>query len=282
MIKSLNALAFAIKRRTSAKELKEICKQLMANGHIHDSKYYRKKVEIKPPKKPGGKVRERILYPSGGRLKVIQKGIKENILSKIPLPDFIQGGVKGKSNITNAVVHKGKRYKFTTDLKKFFPSVTSDMVYNMLRGHGFSTDVSRILTILCTYKGMLPQGIPTSTHLANLVFLPTDYRIQEACPVPDISYSRFVDDITVSAYSDLKPHIPSLITAITNARFRISHQKTNYKGVTDITGINVSTNSIVPNRKFVEKLNDPNQTDKQREGRLNYLNRIYRANKSRL
>ncbi len=281
MIKSLNELAFAIKRKTSVKELEQICKELTAEGHLYDFKYYRKLVENKPPKKPGGKVRQRILYPSRGRLKAIQDGIKVNILSRIPMPDFVQGGVKGKSNITNALVHKGKRYKFTTDLKKFFPSVTSDMVYKTLSGYGFSGDVSRILTILCTYKGMLPQGIPTSTHLANVVFLSVDYRIQDASPVPGITYTRFVDDITLSSYSDLKPYIPLIIRPITDASFRISHQKTNYKGVTNITGIKVSNNSIQPDKKFIDKLNDPNQTDKQRKGRVNYLNRILEADKLR-
>jgi RNA-directed DNA polymerase len=281
MIKSLNVLAFVIKRKTSVKELEEICKELTEAGHLHDSKYYRKLVETKPPKNPGGKVRERILYPSKGRLMLIQDGIKENILSRVAMPDFVQGGVKGKSNITNALVHKGKRYKFTTDLKKFFPSVTYDMVYNTFRQYGFSGDVSRVVTILCTYKGMLPQGISTSTHLANMVFLPVDYKIQEACPVPDITYSRFVDDITISSYSDLKPYTPLFIKAITDASFRISHKKTNYKGVTDITGIRVGNNSIQPDNKFMDKFNDPNQTDKQREGRSIYLTRVLQANEGR-
>ncbi|HWK05419.1 MAG TPA: reverse transcriptase family protein [Puia sp.] len=281
MIKSLNELAFVFKRNTSAKELKEICKELGEAGHLHDSKYYRRLVEIKQPKKPGGKIKERILYPSSGRLREIQDGIKDNILSKISMPEFVQGGVKGKSNITNALVHKGKRYKFTTDLKKFFPSVTSGMVYNILRGYGFSGDVSRVLTILCTYKGMLPQGIPTSTHLANMVFLPVDYTLQKACPIPDITYTRFVDDITISSSSDLKPYTSAFIKVITDASFRISHQKTHYNGVADITGIKVRNNYIMPDKKFLDKLNDPNQTEKQKMGRLIYLNRILEADKGR-
>src|ERR1700761_4299097 len=108
MIRSLNALAFILKRSTSAKELKQICKELTDKNHSFDAKYYRKKVDRKPPKKPGAKPKERILYPSQGRLKAIQEGIKENVLAKVPMPEFVQGGVRAKSNITNALAHKGR------------------------------------------------------------------------------------------------------------------------------------------------------------------------------
>jgi hypothetical protein len=97
---------------------------------------------------------------------------------------------------------------------------------------------------------MLPQGIPTG----------------------------FVDDITISSHFDLKPYTSLFIKVITDESFRISHQKTNYKGVTDITGISVRNNSIQPDKKFIDKLNDPNQTDKQKAGRLIYLNRVLEAN----
>lgn len=276
MINSLKHLSFAIKRRTSVEELTTICDELTAPEHVYDAKHYRKKVDIKPPKKPGGKPKERILYPSKGRLKELQKGIKEHILSNIPLPAFIQGGVKGRSNITNALSHKGKRYKFTTDLKKFFPSVTSAMVYDMFVANGFSADVARTLTILCTYKGMLPQGTPTSTHVANLVFLPVDLAIQGCCSEPKV-YTRFVDDITISSAFNLKPYTPIFVKTITDANFRISHQKTHFNGVADITGIKVSTNHIAPDNKFMDKLNAPHQSERQLVGRLNYLNRITEA-----
>ena len=46
-------------------------------------------------------------------LKSIQSKIKNKILSPIPLPENVHGGVKGKSNITNAKPHKGNKYQFT-------------------------------------------------------------------------------------------------------------------------------------------------------------------------
>jgi len=275
MIETVKHLAYILKCKTSPRELRTICADLSHPDHINDSKYYRKKVEIKIK---AGKPKERILYPSKGRLKLIQERIKSNILSKIVLPDFVQGGVKGRSNLTNALIHKGKRYKFTTDIRKFFPSVTSEMVYKMLLDYKFSPDVARTLTLLCTYKGMLPQGTPTSTHIANLVFLPLDWEIQKNFPLPNMFYSRFVDDVTISSNNDFKAFVQSILKTITDSSFRISHQKTHYNGISDITGIDVAYNGLRPNKKFLDKLNEENQTENQKNGRLTYFNRVMAAN----
>ena len=89
------------------------------------------------------------------------------------MPDYAYGAVKGRDNVSNAKRHQGKKYKFTTDLKDFFPSITNKEVYEMFVGEGFSHEVSSLLTKLTTYKGKIPQGAPTSSTLANLVFRKT-------------------------------------------------------------------------------------------------------------
>jgi hypothetical protein len=48
----------------------------------------------------------RVIRPSSGRLKEIQRSIRIHILSKIQLPEVIQGSFKGKSNISNAKQHQ--------------------------------------------------------------------------------------------------------------------------------------------------------------------------------
>src|SRR5690606_10788268 len=101
------------------------------------------------------------------------KRIQKNILLKIDLPNYAFGAVKGKDNVDNAKQHQGKKYKFTTDLKDFFPSITNKAVNEMFVSQGFSHKVSGLLTKLTTYKGKIPQGAPTSSTLANLVFIKT-------------------------------------------------------------------------------------------------------------
>ena len=90
--------------------------------------HYNEWIETKTDKKTGqpktyldGTVKERVIRPSKPQLKLIQKKIKDRILSGIELPSSVHGGVKGKSNITNAKPHQGKKYVFVTDLKDFYP-----------------------------------------------------------------------------------------------------------------------------------------------------------------
>lgn len=72
-------------------------------------KYY---YEIKSVKKNSdgtnktvnGKIQYRILNPSKGELKNIQKKIKSKLLSQIKLPSNIYGGIKKKDNIKNALI----------------------------------------------------------------------------------------------------------------------------------------------------------------------------------
>ena len=174
----------------------------------NSSRYYYKKEEIKThkdgsPKIKNGKVQIRILFPSKGKLKIIQSRIK-HLLAKIELPSNILGGVKKCDNIKNAKVHKGKKYHFCTDLKDFFPFITNKAVYNTFIQNGFSPDVSSLLTKLTTCNGELPQGTPTSTHIANLAFLPTDMEIINLCESNKITYTRYVDDLTFSSQDDFQ------------------------------------------------------------------------------
>lgn len=144
--------------------------------------YYQEWVEKKTDKKTGefkrykdGTVKERVIRPSLRELKLIQTRIKNKLLTPIELPENVHGGVKRRSNITNAKTHQGNKYQFTTDLQNFYPSISSKRVYETLLSLGFSTHFSRWITKLTTWKHELPQGTPTSTHLANLVFLKTDH-----------------------------------------------------------------------------------------------------------
>jgi RNA-directed DNA polymerase len=276
MINTLKHLAFILKCSTTAEEILKICGDLESNNEEIDKKYYRKQ-EVE--KVSSGKVKIRTLYPSLGRLKLIQERIRKNILQKIELPVFLHGGIKGRSNLTNAKKHQGKKFKFTTDLKMFFPSVTSPLIYEMFIKNGFSPDVSRALTILTSYKGMLPQGTPTSTHIANLVLLPLDFKIYDFCKINSITYTRFVDDLSMSSSVDFKDDCSYLLEFIRKANFRISHKKTNYNTMTNVTGLKVGNNSLQATEKFLKTLKDcESLSQEQLKGKKDYLKRIKEAN----
>ncbi len=68
-----------------------------------------------------------------------------------------------------------------------------------IRGHlGPEYAVAACLTKLTTKNNQLPQGAKTSSYLANLVFWNCEPRLYEALRTQGVTYSRFVDDISLS------------------------------------------------------------------------------------
>lgn len=244
--------------------------------------YYYTKVESKLDKNgnpiiKNGKEVSRVLTPSKGKLKHIQSLIKGRILRSFDFPEFIQGGVRGKDNISNAKRHKGMKYHFVSDIKDFFPFVTNKMIYNMFVQNGFSPDVSSLLTKLTTFDGHLPQGTPTSTYLANLVALPLDYSIIEYCNNMNIIYTRFVDDLSFSSSYDFKQNIPDIKSIVKSFGFHMhsSNKKTHYKvGPIIITGVRTKNNCLRAPKEKLTKLERENLSPLSRKGLLNYINRI--------
>jgi RNA-directed DNA polymerase len=274
MIKSTKYLAYTLK--VDFKEIDSIIKSM--------DNHYREKIIIKLDKfgKPkldkNGSPKQRIINPSINRLKIIQKRIQKNILLKIELPNYAFGAVKGKDNVDNAKQHQGKKYKFTTDLKDFFPSITNKVVYEMFVKQGFSHQVSSILTKLTTFKGKIPQGAPTSSTLANLVFMKTGDLLFEYAQQNNMTFTSFVDDMTFSSANDFKDKIPEILGIITSD-YKISHKKTNYSRNPNITGLHPMNNHLKLPKSFMDKLESTEErTPEQKAGLLLYKKKVDNAN----
>lgn len=220
----------------------------------------------------------RCINPPKRELKEIQKKLNSYLVKSIVLPEYAYGGVKGRDNIGNACVHKGKKYVFQTDLKDFFPSITNKMVYNMFVQNGFSPDVASLITRLTTYKGHLPQGAPTSTTIANLVFAKVGDKIKKLSEQNNLRFTTFVDDITISSQSDFKFLVPDIIRIVTESGFKISREKTTYKSdVAEVTGVRLPNNSITTTLKFKLKFSQlTNEESLRYQGMKNYSDRIHK------
>lgn len=248
-------------------------------------KYYKEWVEKKIDKKTGqpkkyldGTEKQRTIRPSQKELKLIQSRIKNKILVPIQLPKTVHGGVKGCSNITNAKPHQGKKYIFTTDLQEFYPNITSERVYDTFCSLKFSPHFSHWLTNLTTWKYELPQGTPTSTHIANLVFLDTDLLLIDVCNKNNITYTRYVDDLTFSSQQDFQHLLADILKIVTDNKFKLSYRKTQYKGKQTITGVNVFLNKIDAPDKIIEKSKAEIAEKKDIKPYTNYLNNIRKTN----
>jgi hypothetical protein len=117
------------------------------------------------------------------------------------------GGLADSENprdyVRNAHVHKGARVLVSEDIAKFFPSTSSDLVFDIWRCFfHFPPDVARTLTRLTTRKGELPQGAKTSSYLANLAFWSTEPAMVLKLRSAGFEYTRYIDDIAISSKVD--------------------------------------------------------------------------------
>ncbi len=229
-------------------------------SHIEDYYYSFERVKLnkftgKPKKNSNGEIATRQINSSKGKLKDVQSRLYSFMSEQIKMPQFVYGGVHGKNNVRNARFHQGNKYIFTTDLKSFFPSISHKQVFQMFLREGCTPAIARILTKLTTHKYQVPQGIPTSTIIANLVFKPIGLEIDQLAKEHHIKFSMFVDDITLSSKSDFKKLIPDFIYIIKKGGFKICHKKTHYQTKNPIiTGIICQNNRLLAPLGYKKKI----------------------------
>lgn len=129
-------------------------------------------------------------------LKDYQYLLKDFLEKKYTFPFFVTWYRKGISVNNNASIHKWKKYIMNLDIKDFFWSITRKMLYQEF--YTLTKDIDLFLDYI-TFKGVLPQGPPSSPIISNIVFKRIDYTIRKVLLniEEDITYSRFVDDISI-------------------------------------------------------------------------------------
>lgn len=147
------------------------------------------------PKRSGG-ARE-ILAPDP-ELKKLQRRILRRLLARLRVHDAVHGFQRGRSIVTNALVHQGQEIVVGLDVRDFFPSTSAHRIRKYFRKVGWNRPAAKLLTRLCTHNGGLPQGAPTSPRLSNLVNYRLDARIAGMAKSMDGAYTRYADDITIS------------------------------------------------------------------------------------
>jgi RNA-directed DNA polymerase len=216
----------------------------------HSQELYKEWEEIKRNKRTGeikyknGRAATRKLKMALDPLYEIQAKIKKHILFTQEFPDCVHGCIKGRSNITNGKKHQGKKYKFTTDLLNYYDTLNAEKVYYCFIRMGYSQIASYWLTLLTTKDNAIPQGSSTSNLLQNLIFRGTDNFLQKSCKQYNITYTRYVDDLTFSSSECFKQHIPDLIFRILTSGCKINNRKTKYEANVLITGIKARNNYI--------------------------------------
>lgn len=210
-------------------------------------------------------------------LKMAQQQILHEILNQIPLHTAAHGFVRGRSSVTNATPHTGKRVVVKFDLENFYTSVKFSRVVAIFRNLGYCREASLYLARLTTsvipmslpfpdgslrplvpyLSRHLPQGAATSPALANLSAYSLDVRLSGLARAFDADYTRYADDLTFSGSEQflrsLQVFLPLVNQIIRSERFQVNHMKRRILRENQqqkVTGVVVNEHPNVPRKEF--------------------------------
>lgn len=161
------------------------------------------------------------------------------------IDSVLSHGFRRKHSImTNAAVHRARRYVLNIDLENFFGTINFGRVRGFFltnRDYGLHPKVATILAQIACHENALPQGSPCSPVISNLIGHLLDIRLAALAYNTGCAYSRYADDITFSTNKkvfperlavpvDGKPHQwrlgEPLLRDIANSGFSINNEKT--------------------------------------------------------
>ena len=123
----------------------------------------------------------------------------QSLLSRIKTPEYLHSGVKGRSNLTNALEHSYKSGLVKTDIQSFFPSITNIKIGNFFKGvMRCSPNVAKLLANMLTFNGVVPKGSPCSTTIAFWANKNMFDEIERICIESNATFTVYVDDISIS------------------------------------------------------------------------------------
>ncbi len=119
------------------------------------------------------------------------------------------------------------------DIKDFYNSVPYYQIQNVVNcvcQRLNQNENALFYLLLVTLNGKLPTGAPTSSHIANACFKPIDKKILSVCSLYGVDYTRYVDDLTFSAYNkETLNIIEQRVNEILKAdNYKLNKKKTKY------------------------------------------------------
>ena len=141
------------------------------------------------------------------------------------------GFERGRGAYANASKHLRKPYVLVVDLKDFFPSITYGQISRLFQSFGFGEETTKTLSSLCSLRGTLPQGAPTSPRIADLIFEPVDIVLAGIARESGAIYTRYADDLSFSLNARPPENLMNrLVDALDKFGFRLNHEKTRMAG----------------------------------------------------
>lgn len=199
------------------------------------------------PKKSGG---TRKIQAPTKQLSLLQKRLSEllyHCVSEIQKenPRFwaaSHGFYKGRSIVSNAEIHRRRRFVFNVDIEDFFGTINFGRVRGFfIKDNSFklAPSVATVIAQIACHENALPQGSPCSPVISNLIGNILDARLLALARDTRCTYTRYADDLT---FSTNEKHFPTEIAAniadstwttgsrleseLKRAGFKLNHSKT--------------------------------------------------------
>jgi retron-type reverse transcriptase len=165
------------------------------------------------PKKSGG---IRAIHAPEPQLRLLQSRLAELLYSCVqerkktePRYWFPSHGFhQGRTIISNAEVHRRRRFVFNLDLEDFFGTINFGRVRGFfIRDQMFALDpkIATIIAQIACHDNALPQGSPCSPVISNLIGNILDSRLLAIARDAHCTYTRYADDLTFSTNEMLFP-----------------------------------------------------------------------------
>jgi retron-type reverse transcriptase len=208
------------------------------------------------PKRSGGG--RQIAAPKGA-LKGLQRWILRTVLQNLRVSAASRGFIPGARTRDNAESHVGAIAVLKLDLRDFFSSISIARVTAVFARAGYSRKASSILARICTFKGVLPQGAPSSPYLASLCCRHLDARLSGFAQQQGFVYTRYSDDITVSStdVTSLAKSRNLIVHIIRESGFQINRSKSRFSGPRQalvVTGLTVRADGVGIGRKRMRQI----------------------------
>ncbi|WP_322055914.1 reverse transcriptase family protein [Burkholderia cenocepacia] len=170
------------------------------------------------------------------------------LLSRIELPDYLYSQ-KGRSYADNARQHVGSTPLIKTDIHKFYPSTTRQMVYRMfLVDFMCAEDIAHRLADICCYR---QEHLPTGSALSGRVaFFAARHMFDDIAELAESEQCRmtaYVDDVTISGPAATKKLLGEVRKVVSRYGYKTKQKKSKTYAA---TSVKVVTGAVVVEREL--------------------------------
>lgn len=135
---------------------------------------------------------------------------------------------KNRTIVSNANVHRKKRYVFNIDLADFFGTINFGRVRGyFIKDNSFGLDpaVATVIAQIACHENALPQGSPCSPVISNLVANILDARLLRLAKASGCTFTRYADDLTFSTNKTIFPS--EIANELAGAKWEVGEQLQN-------------------------------------------------------